>query len=242
MEKFLLLKQLIDVDDINKIIFKHIIMNVDNFQYGRMCQLIIDRSKNITEDKYSYRREKCASYMKSKTKDDVILEAYTIINKFQNKRKYKIYNEWHDLNISTRISEFIPKNLEYRDLNDFDICIETSQQDYFIKRSISHVKHEDACFYLGRCIQFLLDTNNKINIHDLFIKTYSEIINQAHDLKELILMPKEGDELRISGCDSCSTWYIGSRRCECGNRRCSLIHDSVGSLDNTSLNAYGECY
>lgn len=102
------------------------------------------------------------------------------------------------------------------------------------------IKCEDE-FYFGRCVQFILDSNNKINIIDLFNEGY-DVIGEAHEMKTLMLRPKEGDELSVDGCDDCNTWCVGDRRCECGNRRCSLAHQDATSLDDTSVYAYAECY
>ena len=98
MQKYLLLSELTDLEgrtlchDIITMLF-----NISDFEYGRMYQLVIDRTKNL-ENKPS-RRRKCGSYMKSKTKQEIIKEAYQITNIFRKKYKRKEYNEWFDLDI-----------------------------------------------------------------------------------------------------------------------------------------------
>ena len=195
MEKYILLQTLTDLEnqalcyDINNIIVK--LMNISDFQYGRMYQLVIDKTKNI--ENIPDRRYECLNYIDTLTKSEIIKEAY-VISKRLNKRK--INNEWHEL-------------------------------------EIDHIGN----FYFGRCIQFILDSNNKINIKDLLNKTELDIVQQAHEMKTLMLASKKGTEFAVRGCD-CDTWYVGDKRCDCGNRRCYLESKSVRSLDDTSICEY----
>jgi hypothetical protein len=96
-------------------------------------------------------------------------------------------------------------------------------------------------FYYGRCIQFILDTNNNKDMNELLNKYISVIITEAHLLKTELLRPKIGDIFSVRGCD-CNEWSYGDRRCSCGNRRCYLEYKNVINLDDTELYSYVECY
>ena len=88
----------------------------------------------------------------------------------------------------------------------------------------------------------VFDSNNKICIYDLLNKEQKEILSQAHDMKTLMMLPKDGDEFKVKGCDYCDSWCVGDKRCECGNRRCYLEYTNANSLDDTSVYAYAGCY
>lgn len=89
-------------------------------------------------------------------------------------------------------------------------------------------------FYFGRCVQFILDTNNKITWNEIMAKTHDEIIELAHQMKMKILQPKKGDLFHISECD-CGWWSYGDNRCECGDVRCSYVDGEVFSLDDIEV-------
>jgi hypothetical protein len=50
----------------------------------------------------------------------------------------------------------------------------------------------------------------------------------------------EGTEMDIKCCDECSTWTVGERRCECGNRRIDLTVEFIGGSEKWF--AYAEAY
>ena len=185
-------------------------MGFSRFYYGRAYQLVIDRSKNIKETLYRKRHEECLGYMKFKTENQIIHEAFTIAQKFKENKRTKTYNQWSNLDIDK------PHNY---------ICY--------------------ADFYFGRCVQFILDTNNKIYIEELFSIEYHKVISKAYEMKTSISLPKDGDELSFDDdyCDDdCGTWTVGAGRCRCGNRRCDLAYSGITTLDDTDAGAYAEPY
>jgi hypothetical protein len=96
--------------------------------------------------------------------------------------------------------------------------------------------------YLGRCVQFLLDSNHKRNIgpDDLSL----DLIDEAHKWWERMCKPREGTKYHFKECDTCSSWTVGDRRCSCGNRRIDLVMDfcETFSLDTTSSDWHPEAY
>ncbi len=170
------------------------------FKYGRMYQLVIDKSKSIPQ--CHNRRYEIIRYIESKTKNEIIEEANQIVQKHVNRKsnKTKKYNEFANLKINEPIK-----------------C----QDD----------------FYLGRCVQFILDSNNKMYWSEIFDEI--DIVKKAHEIKsKMIYYIKEGDSFKIKGCDNCDTWYYGDRRCSCDNIKFYLECDDVDSLDDTDIYAY----
>jgi len=184
-------------------IFKYFITE---FKYGRMYQLVIDKSKSVPQS--HNRRYAILRYIKSKTKNEIIEEANQIVQKHINRKsnksnKTKKYNEFANLEIN------------------------------------EPVKCQDD-FYLGRCLQFILDSNNNMYWSEIFNEY--DIVEKAHEMKVKMLYPKEGDSFDIKSCD-CGTWCYGDRRCSCGNRRIELeCDDYINSLDDTDLYAFGVAY
>lgn len=174
-----------------------------DFEYGRMYQLVMDKTKRILP---SYgRRYRILDWMEMQSKEKIIQEANYIISNHNYKRHRHIYNEFAKLKLK--------EPLEYKD-----------------------------DFYLGRCVQFILDTNNKITSKEIFENDREEIVNLAHEMKAKILYPKVNDVYKVD-CDECYVWYYGNKRCSCGNRRYSLyVLDTVNSLDDTELTSYPEHY
>lgn len=79
----------------------------------------------------------------------------------------------------------------------------------------------DSLFYYGRCVQFLLDSNHKRSFcaDDL----QPDLVEEAHYHWERIIMPKRGERMDFDQCDDCSKYYVGDRRCSCGNRRVEIV-------------------
>ena len=68
-----------------------------------------------------------------------------------------------------------------------------------------------------------------------------ELVNAVTEKEKMEFESKvqEGTEYDCGGCDECGTWYYGSHRCDCGNRRVSFCID--GDLIN-GFYGYTECY
>ena len=182
----------------------------NEFKYGRMYQLVIDKSKSIPQSQN--RKYEIIKYIESKTKYEIIDEANQIINKHNNKKsnKQKLYNEFANM-----------------ELNEYDEYIDN--------------------FYLGRCVQFILDSDNTIFWKDIFNQEYindKQIIEKAHEMKSKILYPtiEIGKKFYIKSCENCCIWYYGDTRCSCGNRKYVLNHIIINSLDETDVLIYAEPY
>lgn len=207
MEKIFLLGELISVNDIVHNIMSTMFLFLTEFEYGRCYQLLIDRSKKFKHSISYPRREQVIDYVSNKSRSEIIIESYGIINDFRKKNYWrnKKYNQWHD------------------------VWINSKEEDYF---------------YYGRCIQFLLDANNKNNIDDLLSDTYNDVITKAHKLKHTILLstlPKEGEVLYTKQCEERS-WIVGETRCNCGRKLYLTYDDIVDNLDTTDLNPYAVAY
>jgi hypothetical protein len=87
-------------------------------------------------------------------------------------------------------------------------------------------------FYFGRCLQFLLDSNNKKSMK---VICSQEIIGEARRIRTKHLTPKKGTELHHECCNNCSTWTLGEKRCDCDNVRCTVYFGSVSELDDTEI-------
>lgn len=89
MEKICLLHEVIPHDDLFQTLFP-LMINISEFEYGRFYQLVIDKSRNIKHSRDRPRRYRCSAYMRSKTKIEILEEAYAIIDHYKYKRKSKV--------------------------------------------------------------------------------------------------------------------------------------------------------
>jgi hypothetical protein len=111
--------------------------------------------------------------------------------------------------------------------------INLSQDDEALDMSPTPPEGYDDLFYLGRCVQFILDSDKRLGWNDIL--SMEDIINYAHEMKTEMLCPRAKEcqsyELRSRYC-SCGWYTIGQNRCCCGNRRCHYEEpDTVDSLD-----------
>ena len=113
---------------------------------------------------------------------------------------------------------------------------------YDITMSISIHNEVYDDFYIGRCIQFILDTNNNIKASELVNMEEKDLVFKAHEMKTRLLLVKDGIDIEFKGCDYCDTWTVGDKRCSCGNRRCFLDYNLLTSLDDTNIVSGVECY
>jgi len=184
-------------NDIYKIISIFLIeINSTEFYKGRIYQLVTDRSKSIPLDRY--RKYHIKDYMKKKSQNELIIEAYEIIN---SKKKRVKYNDWGKL-----------------------FCnIDDSLNNY----------------YIGRCFQFLLDGDNKIEFDWLIKQNADEIKKMAEEMIGWWFRPQEGDSYR-SRCydDDCMYYYYGDTHCECGLTKHYVVYDTLCNLDDVDCGAY----
>lgn len=219
---------------------------MDEFEYGRRYQLVVDKTKTIPPE--LDRRYQILRYIKSLTRDEIIEESKNIVNSHQ--KKIELYQK--KIEIRQKYTDFYQKNIElYQKSGEKKVeCghsrrgqMKIRKYNDFDKLNLEIPESYKNEFYLGRCVQFLLDTNNKIEWNDIITKTEEEIIDMAHEAKTKILYPKEGDAFKINGCYNCSYWSYGHKRCSCGNRR-YYYYDMgpVATLDDTELEGYAEPY
>ncbi len=81
-------------------------------------------------------------------------------------------------------------------------------------RFYSHLHPKKYIYYIGRCFQFLLDTNAKITLDKIY-----NPIDEALALNAKIRCKPKEQMYDIKCCQNCSTYYYDDRRCSCGNRR-----------------------
>jgi hypothetical protein len=175
-----------------------------SFFHGRMHQLVIDRSRNIREerDKYnrfriiSTRRQVSQEWMRTHSRSEINQEAISIINSTSRRALQRGDNNWY------RIFDYISMDMDN--------------------------------FYVGRCVQFILDTNNKQR-PTFENDTEISIILTAHEKMTQIQTPREGRSMTHKLCD-CRGWTVGNNRCDCGNIKCYLddSENNLRSLDDTS--------
>lgn len=191
------------------------------FTYGRNMQIIIDFSLN-----------KC-------TKES---------SRFEHSRRHNIQNyvlSLHPdliiaesriiiLRLSTKINKGKARN---NGLFDFSECICNHDSDNML--------------YLGRCFQFILDSNRNTIFSDLIKLDIKEIFVQAESMKRMMLSKQIKSNCsiglstddRIYCEDWCDGWDGKSKRCHCGNRRCQFSsYTSLAHLDDTDIDLYVECY
>lgn len=216
-------------------------IHMDEFEYGRRYQLVIDKTK-IIPPKHD-RRYQILGHIESLTRDEIIEESKNIVNSHQ--KKIEIYEK--KIEIRQKYTDFYQKNIElYQESGKKKVELrqmKIRKYNDFDKLNLEIPESYKNKFYLGRCVQFLLDTNNKMEWNDIITKTKEEIIDMAHEAKTNILYPKEGDAFEIDGCYNCNYWSYGDKRCSCGNRRYYYYAmGPVSSLDDTELEGYPEPY
>ena len=135
------------------------------FNFGRQYQIVIDLTKKVNTTVNSlygitkYRREEVQLYITELTEEEIKKEAQFIIE--TNKKHHRRFaeNGWNnfDITLPEKAEQFLEKYLE----DNYDIV------------------------YLGRCVQFLLDTNAKLKLIDL-LNNLETVQNDAHELRETL--------------------------------------------------------
>lgn len=213
--------------DVIHYIFQYI--QLTPFQFGRVYQLVADKSKNIKGDTIYKRCDSSNNYISSLSSRDVLLEAYQISNDFKKRqllqtkkyREYVEYNQTSDEFKRPKIRK--PSNKKYNEWYQLEIQHDFESYRYDFKESLIDY------FQLGRYVQFLLDTDNTVSIKDILKTKPHEIRDQAFKLKKARNTPSKGDILPVDYCN-CGRWICGEPRCFCGSHKCKLII-SISSLD-----------
>lgn len=178
--------------------------NLTPFVYGRFVQFVID----FPSLGYNHRNDDMLSHISDHTPDDIVKEARSIIEQLINQ-----------IVAGRRI--------------DNEICsfgTELEAKDH----------RDDYMLYLGRCVQFLLNKGKSYTMNGfLTCSRYEVIFNLAHELKQEILIRENGPyklkDYICEGEDDSSGacyWDGESKRCMCGNRRCTFSHEQA-YLDDT---------
>lgn len=178
--------------------------NLCDFLYGRFYQLVADKSSFYQGPG---RRHRVCSYLNSKSKEEMIIEAREIANNYLNKKGQKKTSGWCHFN----------QEIPAENQNDF---------------------------YFGRCVQFVMNSNNQLLYDDLILNR-TNTINKAIEMKTLQIYPKKGqtfDTHKICGYESNCTWSYGEKRCSCYNMRFYLEVYPAESIDDVELEAYPSKY
>lgn len=229
MDTYILLKEsVLNYDILSLIINYYIDVKYDEFQYGRCYQLVIDKSRNIT-----FRNTSVSKGGVLIASDQNITGNYKINPRRKNVDKYikeRTRAEIIKEALLISITKANQKNISRKPRKIFNEWHKLDIQYSF-----------ENNFYLGRCVQFILDSNNKIYL-DNIQKESGEIIADAHQMKAKMLRNTINNSY-VCDCDICGIWYFDENRCQCGNRRVLLIgNDIVESLDDVQLECYTVCY
>lgn len=209
------------------------------FGYGREYQLVTDLTEKVkTADDSSTgrtirRREDVQYFIADLTKEEIKKEAKLIID--TNKKHHRRFpeNGWNnfDMPLTEKAEQFLSKFLVNRDGSS-----ESSESLELEER------HYDKIVYLGRCVQFLLDTNAKLRLVDL-LDSLETVEKRAHELRETLchkwFKNQESKEIGFKACGSCDYVDFDEKRCGCGTK-ISFDYYSINSLDDTSLGVYAE--
>lgn len=186
-------------------IFKQNTNMLNIFVFGRLYQLVINRSKAVGLEKY--RRHRILNYIKGKSEYEIIMEGLAIAKTYNNKnmKRYKSRqtNGWHSF------TQKVPKE---------------------------HMNN----FYLGRCLQFVLDSSNKKEYSSLLIDE-EQTINEAHNLRKLQVKKYIDNGFHHVWCGSIylnhgeegCNWTIGKDTCDCEFKRYWLEEEDITNLDQT---------
>lgn len=182
---------------------QHRIRDIDDFTYGRLYQLVSDKSKRFVGPE---RRYEIASWLKKSSKDEIIAEAIKILNDYETKL----------IPIDNRIGNKLKRFQQKRKQRDEE---ESNDWAYpFKKQVIDKISNP---FHLGRCVQFLLDTNGK-RFKVKSLTREDEIKRLMVEEKTMVLEKQIGTvHISYSLCE-CERYTPGEKRCECGNRRIGL--------------------
>lgn len=214
--------------------------SLDPFTLGRYVQLIIDFA---LENNESYKL-KLISYEKPGRR-------YSIINYIKTLTLAEIINEAHG--IYSRLNNKINGNGAF----DFSISfVDLGTDYYYYEEEDEHDKQDEPdkgyIFYIGRCIQFILDNDyENITLDTLINMSPDEIKTEALTKKQEKLLNQnspfdvncECDEDCDEHTNGYCRWYYNHHRCECGYRRFYWSGENIANnLDVIDLDGYPDTY
>src|SRR5438552_2998442 len=113
LSKILLIRELLPTEDLRNIVLYIIYVDsINDFEYGRVYQIVVDRSKNIKETKCNKRRFNVEAHMRAKVDHQIICEGLSIICDTKIKPES---NEWYDVYL--RITNEQTASLEKVDIS-----------------------------------------------------------------------------------------------------------------------------
>ena len=180
------------------------------FNKGRYYQIVTDMSKNVvtTTDPITgeteYRRDKILEYMQSLSEEQIEVEAIHILETNNKHHRRFPENGWNNI-----VTVFPENTLNF--LRRF--CIVNSEGVLDITD-----RSRERLFYLGRCVQFLLNTNAKMRLLDL-LNDMQSVVSKAHELRTTLCyewFKKHTDRLvRFKMCEKADYVYYDDHRCRC---------------------------
>lgn len=196
--------------------------------YGRHLQIVINYSKMKTSKYSAYgglkrsshraRRYDISEYITRKSHQEILNEARKISKKIIDKIESKYHFKQSNI---TKL--MLTEKINLYKL-DFKFTPEILETFFPFKNS------GDYLLYVGRCIQFLIDTNRKkYTYENLGTLIYEEIINKAHKIKTKILIEQRAP-YRVNCHCTCDdhnlcTWTPWNNRCDCDNAKFWFIMD-----------------
>lgn len=83
-------------------------------------------------------------------------------------------------------------------------------------------QEEQRCINLKEALKVAKEQNIDITNCETEVDIFNHVNNEMKEKWENEHYPVGASVYLKHACDECSTWYIGDRRCSCGNRRMSL--------------------
>ena len=211
--------------------------NITPFIYGRHLQVLLDYYKSNTEG----RKYQIHNDVKKMTTKEIILNAQQLVE--TRKKNMLDKQQWgHTIN----------DNGFYNLMVDHPNIFADSDENIYLQKYINKplTKYADA-IYIGRCFQFLLDTDRvNYKLDDLLKFNGETIILNAHCCKITILKRSLKNKVFDVDCgcdDDCEShqysdcsWTYDDSRCACGNRRYCFDELPIKSIDDTEIFGYPE--
>jgi hypothetical protein len=108
----------------------------------------------------------------------------------------------------------------------------------------TYIFDESNFFYIGRCVQFILDTKHLVKCkfdYTFQYETECSIISEAHKIMTNIQTPCKGRSMIHNLC-KCEKFIVGSKYCNCGEVKCFLRGTYLKNLDDALIFCVGTKY